>query len=161
MAKLVVVSPPLAGRVFDVTEEKTSVGRLEDNKVCIPEASVSSHHCEMQAKGDDILIKDLGSTNGTFINGEQIKEATLKPGQALRLGTVELKFETGKRQMDQPRPAGVKIGDTAAAPAAKTDKNPAFAKKSNKVNKVFIGVGVVLVLAFVAFLFMAFSGVSR
>ena len=161
MPKLVVATPPLAGQSFDVTEEKASVGRLADNKICLAEASVSSHHCELQAKGDEILVKDLNSTNGTFINGDPVKEATLKPGQTLRLGSIELRYETGKRQMDQPRPSGVKIGDTVQIATAKPDKAPAFAKKSNKVNKVFVGVGIFLAIAIIALLFMAFSGVSR
>lgn len=159
MAKLVVLTPPLTGRSIDVTEEKTSIGRLEDNKVCLPESSVSSHHCELQLKGDEIQVKDLNSTNGTFINGDQVKEAVLRPGQTLRLGVIELKYETGKKQMDQPRASGVKIGEAGAGAGDKTA--PPFAKKSNKANKIFIGVGVVLAIAIIAFLVIAFSGVSR
>src|SRR5262245_5090926 len=105
MPKLVSLTAGFTDRVFDVKPEKATLGRLEDNQFCLPEPSVSSHHCELSAKGDDIVVKDLGSTNGTFINENQLaadKEGILRPGQTLRLGQVELRYETGKRQTDQP-----------------------------------------------------------
>ncbi|MSU36673.1 MAG: FHA domain-containing protein [Pedosphaera sp.] len=160
MSKLVVTTSPLSGRTIEVTAEKTSVGRIEDNQVVLPEASVSSHHCELTPVGDEIFVRDLNSTNGTFINGDQIKEGTLKPGQILRLGVVDLKLETGKKQMDQVRPTGVKIGEGIPA-APVLEKNTAFTKKSNKANKIFIAIAVLLGLAIVAFLVIAFSGVSK
>ena len=158
MAKLVVLTPALSGKTFEITAEKTTVGRLEDNQVCISDSSVSSHHAELSLKGDDILVKDLNSTNGTYINGEQIKEATLKPGQTLRFGGIDLRYETGKRQLDQPRAGGVNIGDTPGA--SSPSGNTAFSKKSNKANKIFLVVVAVLVIAIIAGLIIAFSGVS-
>lgn len=159
MAKLVVLTEGFGGRVLEITTEKATVGRLEDNKFCLAEPSVSSHHCELLLKGDEIQIKDLNSTNGTFINGEPVKEAVLKPGQTLRLGVVELKYETGKKQADAPRTSGVKIDGATKQPAA-MEKNAAFAKKSNKINKIFIGIAAVLAVVIIVFLFIAFSGVK-
>ncbi len=160
MPKLVVTTSPLSGRTIEVSAEKTSVGRVEDNQVVLPDPSISSHHCELTSIGDEIFVKDLNSTNGTFINGDQIKEGTVKPGQTLRLGVVELRIESGKKQMDQARPAGVKIGEGSPAGPV-LDKNKAFTKKSNNANKIFIAVAVLLGLAIVAFLVIAFSGVSK
>lgn len=94
MAKLVVLTQSMAGRSFDLAAERTTVGRVEENAFQIAEPSVSSRHCEILLRGDDIVIKDLNSTNGTFINGEKISEGVLKPGQTLRLGNVELKLDT-------------------------------------------------------------------
>ena len=48
----------------------------------------------MLLRGNDVVVKDLNSTNGTFINGEQVTESPLKPGQILRLGQVEMRLET-------------------------------------------------------------------
>jgi hypothetical protein len=93
MAKLVVLTQSLAGRSYDLATERTTVGRVEDNAFQISEPSVSSHHCEILLRGDEIVIKDLNSTNGTFINGEKITEGVLKPGQTLRLGNIELKLD--------------------------------------------------------------------
>lgn len=164
MPKLVCLSAGFTDRVFDVKPEKGTLGRLEDNKFCLPEPSVSSRHCELFAKGDDIMVKDLGSTNGTFINEAQLaaeKETLLRPGQTLRVGQIELRYETGKRQTDQPRPT-VKIPtDGAGGKTTVVTKNPVFTKKTNNTNKIFLAVGAVLVIIIVALLFVAFSGIGR
>src|SRR5437867_10661278 len=109
MARLVLLSEGLTGRTFELKAEKTTVGRVEDNAFQIPETSVSSHHAELHLRGNDLLVKDLNSTNGTFINGEKVTEAILKPGQILRLGMIEMRLETGeaaspsKKALDQTR----------------------------------------------------------
>src|ERR1041384_7026564 len=95
MARLVLLSEGLTGRTHELKVEKTTVGRVSGNAFEIPEASVSSHHAEIVLRGEEVLIRDLGSTNGTFINGDKIAEAVLKPGQILRFGTIELKLDTG------------------------------------------------------------------
>ena len=95
MARLVLLSEGLTGRTFELKVEKTTVGRVEDNLFQIPETSVSSHHAEIVVRGDEVLIKDLDSTNGTFINGEKVTEAVLKPGQILRLGMIEMRLDAG------------------------------------------------------------------
>ena len=78
-----------------------TVGRSEDNGFQIPEGSISSRHCELATKGEEVLIKDLGSTNGTFLDDKKITEATMKMGQVLRLGSVELRFEGDKEACRQ------------------------------------------------------------
>jgi len=164
MPKLVVITAGFNDRVFEVTTEKATLGRLDDNKFCLPEPSVSSHHAELFAKGDDIVIKDLNSTNGTFVNEHQLagdKETTLRPGQVLRVGQIELRYETGKRQESTAARPAVKIGDPSAGQTVVISKNSAFAKKNNNANKIFLAVGAVLVLAIIVFLIMAFSGVSQ
>ncbi len=95
MAKLVILTQglPVTGRAHELNVDRTTIGRVEDNMFQIAEPSVSSHHCEVHLRGTEVLIRDLNSTNGTFINGEKITESTLKPGQTLRLGNVELKLE--------------------------------------------------------------------
>lgn len=168
MPKLVVLSEGLTGRTYELKVEKTTIGRLEDNAFQIAEQSVSSHHCEVLLKGNSVVIKDLNSTNGTYINGEKITEQPLKPGQILRLGQVEIRLEGDgatpaaageKKQMDQNTrviPRGVKLGETEQGTGVKFDKNSPFAKKTNKINMVFLAVGVVLGLIILAFLVVAF-----
>jgi len=96
MAKLVILTQGLSGRAHELNVDRTTIGRVEDNTFQIAETSVSSHHCEVLLRGSDVVIKDLNSTNGTFINDQPVTtESILKPGQTLRLGTVELKLETG------------------------------------------------------------------
>jgi pSer/pThr/pTyr-binding forkhead associated (FHA) protein len=93
MAKLVILTQGMTGRAHELNVDRTTIGRVEDNTFQIADPSVSSHHCEVLLRGGEILIRDLNSTNGTFINDAQITESILKPGQKLRLGQIELKLE--------------------------------------------------------------------
>jgi pSer/pThr/pTyr-binding forkhead associated (FHA) protein len=147
MARLVLLSEGLTGRSYELKTEKTTVGRVSDNAFEIPEASVSSHHAEIHLRGNDVLVKDLNSTNGTFINGERVTEAVLKPGQILRLGMVEMRLETGaaaaamkKQVLDQTRviPQGVKLDDLEGARTPLDFKKTGFEKKSNKAARAFL-----------------------
>src|ERR1039457_3962642 len=94
MAKLVILSAGMTGRTQELKVEKTTIGRVEDNTFQISEPSVSSHHCEVLLRGSEVMVRDLNSTNGTYINGEKIAERVIKPGQILRLGQIELRLET-------------------------------------------------------------------
>jgi hypothetical protein len=67
-----------------------SIGRDSSNDFPIDDAAVSSHHCEVVVTESMIRVRDLGSCNGTFLDGQPISEAVLEDGQVLRLGTVVL-----------------------------------------------------------------------
>jgi pSer/pThr/pTyr-binding forkhead associated (FHA) protein len=169
MAKLVILTQGLTGRAHELNVDRTTIGRVEDNLFQIAEASVSSHHCEVHLRGNEILIRDLNSTNGTFINGEKITESILKPGQTLRLGNVELKLDAPgtpaapaaagtppatpgapKRQVEATMviPRGVSLSELESGgrpPGFDTSKE--FSKKRNKAGIYFwIGAGIVLLL---------------
>src|SRR5947209_2732857 len=105
MPRLVLLSEGLTGRTYELKTDKTTVGRVTDNAFEIPEASVSSHHAELTLRGNDVLVKDLGSTNGTFINGEKIEEGILKLGQILRVGMIEMRLESGDSTPQAPSTA--------------------------------------------------------
>lgn len=163
MAKLVLLSEGFTGKSYELKAEKITIGRMDDNSFQVPEGSISSHHCEVLLRGKDVVIKDLNSTNGTFINGERVTaEAPLKPGQILRLGSVEMRLETGeagpptKRQFDQTRViGGVKAGDFEQGTRPVFDKNSPFSKKSNKTAIIFITSAIVLAAIIVLCLFLA------
>ena len=115
MAKLVILNQGMTGRTFDLNVERTTVGRVEENTFQIADPSVSSRHAEIFLQGTELLIRDLNSTNGTFINGEKISEAVLKSGQVLRFGQVELKLDAGQ-------PAATPAPATARSPEAAAPK---------------------------------------
>jgi len=172
MAKLVILNQGMTGRTFEVNVDRTTVGRLEDNTFQIADPSVSSHHAEILLKGPELLVRDIGSTNGSFINGEKITEAVLKPGQTLRFGQVELRIDDGTPVAPAPAPVQAPAGASPApapAPAKQSqdgtmiisrgvsltdleqsgvrpgfDTNAVFSKKSNKTNKYFIIGGIVV-----------------
>lgn len=166
MAKLVLLSAGMTGRTQDLKAEKTTIGRVEDNTFQIAEPSVSSHHCEVFLRGNDVIVKDLGSTNGTFINGEKVSETTLKAGQILRLGQVEMRLET-----DAPSGSPKKLSQTmvmqrgvslteleqTARGVAFDTKGSGFSKKDNKVNKIVIASCVFLGVVIAALLIYVFT----
>ena len=121
MAKLVILTQGMTGRAHELNVDRTTIGRVEDNTFQITDPSVSSHHCEVLLRRTEVLIRDLNSTNGSFINDARITESVLKPGQTLRLGQVELKLEA-EGVASAPAPAAP---SAAAAPAPA----PAPAKK--------------------------------
>jgi pSer/pThr/pTyr-binding forkhead associated (FHA) protein len=167
MAKLVILNQGMTGRTHDLNVDRTTIGRVDDNTLQIADPSVSSHHCEVQLHGGEIVIRDLNSTNGSFINGEKITEKVLKPGQTLRLGQVELKLEAEgavagttspapapvKKQVDATMimPRGVSLDqlEQGGARPPGFDTNTAFSKKTNKVNKVFLIGGILIGLLIV------------
>ena len=70
-----------------------TLGREAGNNLVIDHPSVSSHHCEFLVMDSGVTIKDLGSSNGTFIDGQAVNESVLLPGQTLQLGEVRLQLE--------------------------------------------------------------------
>src|SRR5213594_2223932 len=68
MPKLVFTDENFAGRVYALMVEKTTVGRGDHNTLVICDDSVSKNHCEILIYGYEVIVRDLDSTNGTFIN---------------------------------------------------------------------------------------------
>ena len=101
----------MTGRTHELKVDKTTIGRMDDNTFQIAEPSVSSHHCEVLLRGSDVVVRDLNSTNGTYINGQKVTESPIKPGQILRLGQIELRLETDAAGVPGAPPGA------AAAPA--------------------------------------------
>jgi pSer/pThr/pTyr-binding forkhead associated (FHA) protein len=141
MAKLVVLSAGLNGRTHELNVDKTTIGRVDDNTFQIADPSVSSHHCEVLLRGSDVFIKDLNSTNGSFINGEKIGESVLNPGQTLRLGQIELQLLTEGMPIPAAKPAPSPTPSApapAGSPAAPSAPAPAPAGQSRKLDSTMV-----------------------
>ena len=93
MPRLIVHSQEGHAESIELRPGTNRLGRGRHNDFVIEHATVSTAHCEIIVEGDTVLVRDCGSTNGTFVKGQRIKEATLKPGEALRLGEVEMALE--------------------------------------------------------------------
>lgn len=98
------------------------IGRGEQNDFQIPHGSISSVHCEIVVSDAGVLLKDLGSTNGTFLNRAPVKEITLQSGQHLQLGAVDMIFEsdppTASSAPSASAPAPVRLTVTLPAKSA-------------------------------------------
>lgn len=93
-AKLVVVNGKNAGRKLKVTGPKFLIGRAEDCQLRPRSDAISRHHCAILLDDGLIAVRDLGSRNGTFVNGERIRtEAELKNGDRLTVGGLEFEVQ--------------------------------------------------------------------
>jgi len=93
--KLTFVGDHFAGRVYELTQEKTTVGRGSDNTLVLHHASVSLVHCEILVNDAEVIVRDLGSANGSFVDGIRLslQQSQLKSGQIVRLGAVTARLE--------------------------------------------------------------------
>ena len=78
---------------FDLKTGLNSIGRNQTNDYRVPEASVSSFHCEVTVDNEGVHVHDLQSTNGTFVDDERISDMRINVGQVLQLGTVTFRLE--------------------------------------------------------------------
>jgi hypothetical protein len=92
MARLVVQPGSPAAWEIKLKAGANSLGRSPANDVKLDEPSVSGSHCQIVVDGGNALLKDLGSTNGTYVNRAPVKEAALQAGQTLHLGSLEMMF---------------------------------------------------------------------
>ena len=102
MAKLKIFLPSGKEIIHDLSEQTTTIGRLAENALQIEDDSVSSSHAEIFAEEDLFFVRDLGSTNGTFINGEKIEKAILQEGDELCFGSVVTLFGSPIAQEEIP-----------------------------------------------------------
>jgi CheY-like chemotaxis protein len=119
MPKLVVLSTALSGLSHELSGNWVTIGRADGNTFQIVETSISGRHCEVRLQGDELVVRDLLSTNGTFIQGRKIAEAVLKPGQTLRLGNVALALDLSTIPAAKSKPAGLPATAVTPFPAQK------------------------------------------
>ena len=81
------VSGATFGKTFALTGTMV-IGRQNDSDIPVPAEEISRHHAKLQVTADGVLVEDMGSANGTFINDKRIQTGVLKPGEELRLDTV-------------------------------------------------------------------------
>lgn len=86
--KLVMFKSNGQRKEFPLISAKTVIGRGENCDLRVPLVSVSRHHCELIVGGGTIAVKDLGSSNGTFVNNHRVNEATLQAGDRLAVGPI-------------------------------------------------------------------------
>lgn len=111
-------------REFPVASQKTIVGRRQDCGLRIPTQDVSRQHCELLLSSDGLTARDLGSSNGTYVNDTRVAEAKLKAGDRLAIGPVVFVVQIdGKPASISPADAARPKGMPAkpAAPAFNED----------------------------------------
>ncbi len=102
MPQLHIKSGSRAAQTIELLTGVIRLGRNSTNDFLFDDATISSRHCEVVVLDGTVRVRDLGSTNGTFVDGQRIEEAVLLPGQRLHLGLVEITFETAPVHISIP-----------------------------------------------------------
>ncbi|MCB1756536.1 MAG: FHA domain-containing protein, partial [Gammaproteobacteria bacterium] len=93
-------------REFDLEKEETMIGRRSSNDIQIQNLAVSGRHAKIIIALNDAFLEDLGSTNGTYVNGRLIKKQALKDGDEIIIGKYKLVFH-GSEKTEQDERSGL------------------------------------------------------
>lgn len=94
MPKITVMVDGVAIKEVELTKERTSIGRRPYNDVVIENLTVSGEHAALIMSGEQVMVEDMASTNGTFLAGKAIKKQLLRHGDTLEVGKYKIKFES-------------------------------------------------------------------
>jgi CheY-like chemotaxis protein len=130
VAKLVVITKGLSPAVHELGEGWVTIGRGDGNNFQLVEPSISGRHCEVRVRGTELVVRDLLSSNGTFVDGKKITEAVLNPGQTVCLGEVELRFEAAASPVNPAAAAALKIPAVASSKTDASTQSSASRKPS-------------------------------
>lgn len=110
MARFVITDPNGQTQIFAISSPTVNIGRADSNDLVLNHPSVSRHHARLTVlPGDTTLLNDLGSLNGTFVNGQQIHEHRLGDEDRANIGMYELKYEVAAEP-----PLHIETGATSA-----------------------------------------------
>ena len=155
MPKLVVRSETGESVSHDLVEETYTIGRAPDNSIQLPDTSVSSRHAEIVVVAQNCYLKDLGSTNGTTVNGQPVTETQLRAGDRIRFGKAEACYEcetvTAAQPLPQPEEVAVQPAESSARPADFANASP-FQARTRKKDPGRTAVYAAVAVAFLAFL---------
>src|SRR5512147_1167888 len=162
--QLIMRSGPTPGAAFALEGDQMTIGRDSTNEIVINDAEVSRRHARLTFQGGKYVLEDLGSTNGTFVNGQRLAgPRVLKPGEVVSFGEqIVLVFEAVSLDpgatMVSPRAAAVPAAARPVPPpppppaqyagSVPASPSPVYATAPRKQNllPVFIGVGVILLI---------------
>ncbi|CAK0759004.1 hypothetical protein CCP3SC1_20069 [Gammaproteobacteria bacterium] len=173
MAKLILsLGNSLLGEVV-LVKETTTIGRNKDNDILIENLSSSGHHARVVNADGKFTVEDLGSTNGTLVNGQKVERKSLEDDDVITIGKHELRFvgevERAGKPSDFEKTVFVRMPSAAAAhlspppPQGRTqslpssitvDLDPPAPTGNGRLIKILAAVVVVLAVAVVAYLRM-------
>ena len=156
MPKLTVSLPDGTEAVHDLVEDVLTVGRVDDNMIEISDASVSSRHAQLSKDDGDYVLRDLGSTNGTRVNGRELPEGEdikLGDGDEVIFGNIGVLYSSETPAASRPLPAEEHVTSAPAAasirPADFANASPFQTKKKGRdpAGIAIISLGIVALLA--------------
>jgi pSer/pThr/pTyr-binding forkhead associated (FHA) protein len=104
-------------KAFPMKSSVTIIGRRKDCDMQIPLMLVSRRHAQLHVEDNNLILRDLNSSNGTFLNGEKISETTVNPGDFIKIGPIDFFVQID----DMPEQVPQKAPDSLASPAPAKD----------------------------------------
>lgn len=156
MSKLKVILADGTEQEYDLEGDVVTIGRLPDNTIQIDDASVSSHHAQVEVRGETFVLKDLDSTNGTLHNGQVVTETELGHNDSIRFGKIHAKFlgdegESHSKPMPEEDREEAVVAANSARPSNFENASPFQTKQQEKVS---IGGGFIAFAAVCLFAFL-------
>lgn len=115
-----------------ITAPRFTLGRRPGNSLQLDDASVSGQHAEFLVDEQGLLLRDLGSTNGTRLSGRKVTEARPAHGDSIAFGSLEAILEDAELDSGSPLPAAMPAGAPAAAPASASAASAASASAAGE-----------------------------
>lgn len=104
-------------RLFPLSSNITVIGRRHDCDLCVPLTLVSRRHCKLSKNNQVVNIRDLGSRNGTFLNGKRVKEAAINAGDYIGVGSLTFLLQVDGKPENVVPPAQINQEVTSRAGA--------------------------------------------
>jgi pSer/pThr/pTyr-binding forkhead associated (FHA) protein len=125
MPKMIVSIDEVVIKEVQLTKDRTTLGRRPYNDIVIDNLAVSGEHAVIHMNGPEVVLEDLNSTNGTYVNGKAIKKQALQNGDGIEVGKYKIKF-VGESVGDNFDKTMVVKSHPPAAPAPVAPASPAF-----------------------------------
>jgi FHA domain len=117
MPKMIVSIDEVVIKEVQLTKDRTTLGRRPYNDIVIDNLAVSGEHAVLQMTGGDVILEDLNSTNGTYVNGKAVKNKQLAHGDSVEIGKYKIKFVADRASDNFDKTMVVQARPTAAAAA--------------------------------------------
>jgi len=121
-------------RNFPITGDKATIGRNSDSDIQVSLGVVSRHHCELSVKEDTVAVRDMGSSNGTYVNNKRVQQADLHAGDTITVGPVVFTVVIND-QPEEIKPVRTMLAGKKKK-AAEAKPKPAAAKKSDDTGSI-------------------------
>ncbi len=121
MPKMIVSIDGVVIKEVQLTKERTTLGRRPYNDVVIDNLAVSGEHAALQMNGSEVVLEDLNSTNGTYVNGKAVKKQSLQNGDTIEVGKYKIKFVNEAEAPGFDKTMLFKPGESPAGLASPSD----------------------------------------
>jgi pSer/pThr/pTyr-binding forkhead associated (FHA) protein len=127
MPKMIVSIDDVVIKEVQLTKDRTTLGRRPYNDIVIDNLAVSGEHAAILMNGAEVVLEDLNSTNGSYVNGKAIKKQALQNGDAIEIGKYKIKFVADQAADDFDKTMVVRARPTAASMPASVAPAPVAA----------------------------------